>query len=245
MAINPNNTLPARHVFYTATTGGGKSMAVQYAGFVPRVPCLAIFDPYGDYLYKTGSKRDNGFGGKRVYHYSTRRGFARAFRQAWGTRKCFRIAYKPPKPNRAEMLWFCELMWAAADGDRRLDVVIEEVAKWVESTAKEQSILGECMTGGRKFGLVMHTVAQRPTEVPKTITSQSPYKIVGMQESRADAERMMKELDCGFEEIKSLKALCYLLKSPGLSNFSSFKIEMGEWSKNQTTTNLAIDRTTI
>ncbi|MBY6095131.1 hypothetical protein [Ferrimonas balearica] len=225
MAINKNNRNPPRHAFYTSTTGGGKAVAVQYAGLVPRVPCLAIFDPYADYAYKTGSKEDRGFAGKRVYHYRTRRGFARAFRQAWATGKCFRIAYQPQMPSRAEMLWFCGLMWAAADGNRRLDVVIEELAKWVDTAGKEQSTLGECLTGGRKFGLVMHTVAQRPVEVPKTITTQSSYKVVGMQESRADAERMMRELDCSFEEIAALKPLQYLVKSPGLGNYKAMSLE--------------------
>ncbi|MBB1322124.1 hypothetical protein [Shewanella sp. SR43-8] len=218
MAINKNNQLKALHCCYTAGTGGGKSVAVQYAEMMPKSPCLAIFDPYGDYVYQTGSKLDIGFAGKRVYHYSSRKAFAIAFFDAWGTKRPFRIAYKPAKPSRTEMLWFCELMWHAADGTRRLDVVIEEVAKWCDTTGKEQSALGECLTGGRKFGLVIHTVFQRSTEVPKTVLSQSPYKIIGIQEAKADAKRMAEECSIEIEQIAALEPLTYIKKLPGWGN---------------------------
>ena len=55
MAINKDNSLPALHTCYTAGTGGGKSVAVQYGGEVPKSPRLAIFDPYGDYEYQTNN----------------------------------------------------------------------------------------------------------------------------------------------------------------------------------------------
>jgi hypothetical protein len=180
---------------------------------------LAIFDPYGDYVYKTGSKIDTGFAGKRVYHYRTRTEFLKAFRNAWASKKPFRVAYMPDMPTRAEMLWFCEVMWLAADGARRLDVIIEEVAKWVESPAKEQSRLGECMTGGRKFGLVMHLAFQRSTEVPKTITSEAKYKLVGVQGDKAGIKRMADECDCSYEELASLQPLQYIFKKPGIDNY--------------------------
>lgn len=215
MAINKNNRHKALHCCYTAGTGGGKSVAVQYGGMMPKSPCLAIFDPYGDYAYKKGSKLDTGFAGKRVYHYDTRRDFSQAFVNAWTSQKPFRVAYKPNKPNRQEMLWFCELMWCASDGLRRLDVVIEELPKWCDTIAKEQSSLGECLTGGRKFGLALHTVFQRSTEVPKTVLSMSPYKIIGIQETRPDAKRMADECDISIEDIGSLESLQYIKKIPG------------------------------
>ncbi len=214
MAINPNNELDALHVAYTAASGGGKGVALQYSGLMPKSPCLALFDAYGDYVYKTGSKKQRGFGGKRVYHYGTRQAFARAFKNAWDSKKPFRIAYKPVKPSRDEMLWFCQLMWFAADGNRRLDMVIEELAKWCDSAGKEQSPLGECMTGGRKFGLVVHTVFQRSSEIPKTVLSQSPYKVVGIQEVKIDRKRMAEECDLPEQQIKELENCTYWVKKP-------------------------------
>lgn len=224
MAINKDNERKALHCAYTAGTGGGKSVAVQYSGHMPAAPCLAIFDPYGDYVYEKGNPKNRGFAGKRVYHYYDRKSFAKAFFNAWSTGLCFRIAYMPRKPSRDEMLWFCELMWHAADGNRRLDVVIEEVAKWCDTSSKEQSAFGECMTGGRKFGIVMHTIFQRATEVPKTVLSQSPYKIIGIQEARADAERMAKECDISLDEIAKLVPLTYIKKCPGWGNVEALDL---------------------
>lgn len=218
MAIHKDNSLEALHCCYTAGTGGGKSVAVQYAGMIPDNPHLAIFDPYGDYVYIRGDKKNQGFAKRKVFHYSTRASFAKAFISAWKSKKPFRVAYTPVNPDRKEMLWFCDLMWQASDGNRRLDVVIEELAKWTDSVTKETGVLGECLTGGRKFGLVMHTVFQRSTEVSKTILSQSKYKIIGVQESRADAERMGKECDLTMEQIKTLEPLTYFKSSGGLGN---------------------------
>lgn len=218
MAINKDNSLPALHCCYTAGTGGGKSVAVQYAGMIPDKPNLVIFDPYGDYVYRKGDKKNQGFAGKKVFHFSSRQTFGNAFVKAWRSKKPFILAYMPESPDRKEMLWLCDLVWKASDGNRRLDVVIEELAKWTDSVTKEQGILGECITGGRKFGLVMHTVFQRSTEVSKTIISQSKYKIIGVQESRADADRMAKECDLDMEQIKTLKPLTYFKSSGGLGN---------------------------
>ncbi|GGI85894.1 hypothetical protein [Shewanella gelidii] len=225
MAINKNNRLKPLHCAYTAGTGGGKAVAVQYAGMMPKSPCLAMFDPYGDYVYKTGCEYDTGFAGKRTYHYATRAAFAEAFKNAWGSKKPFRIGYKPENPTRDEMLWFCNLMWLASDGHRRLDVVIEELAKWCDSTGKEQSSLGQCFTGGRKFGLVMHPVFQRSTEVPKTILAMSPYKIVGMQETLADATRMAKECGVDVQDILALEELTYIKKNPKLGDVEPFSLK--------------------
>ncbi|QBF81262.1 hypothetical protein EXU30_00055 [Shewanella maritima] len=217
MAINKDNRLKALHCCYTAGTGGGKSVAVQYGGMMPKSPCLAIFDPYEDYLYITGSDTDIGFAGKRTYTYRTRQAFAKAFMNAWSSKKPFRICYTPANPSREEMLWFSLLMWHASDGQRRLDMVVEEVAKWCNTTAKEQSAYGECLTGGRKYGLVVHSVFQRSTEVPKTTISQSPFKIIGMQETEDDAKRMAKECRLTIDDMAELTPLNYIKKHPGLT----------------------------
>jgi len=218
MAINKDNSLDALHCCYTAGTGGGKSVAVQYAGQVPEKPCLAIFDPYLDYEYERGNPKNRGFAGKKVHHFDTRASFVKNFSKAWKSNRPFRVAYSPKNPSREEMIWFCDIMWAACDGNRRLDMVIEELARWTQSIAKDNSRLGECLTGGRKFGLVVHTVFQRSTEVSKTVLSQSPFKVIGIQESRSDAERMGKECDLTLDDIKSLVPLTYFRATGGLGN---------------------------
>ena len=219
MAINPNNRLPPKHCAYTAMTGGGKGVAVQNMFYIPKNPCLAIFDPYREYEFTRGDKF-SGFRGRKVHRYVTRRGFAKAFKSAWDSHQPFYIAFSPPSPKRDDMLWYCRLQWAAADGNRELHGLIEELAKYSLGAGAEpnDSPLAECMTGGRKFGLVMHVTFQTPTEVSKTITKQCAYKVVGTQEALVECKRMSSEIDKAPEDIGRLRQCEYWVKSPGWGN---------------------------
>lgn len=234
MAINKDNELKARHTCYLAGTGGGKTAAVNLLKLVGDQ--VAIFDLYGDYRFDGRKKSHfNGLGGRAVYHYTNRKGFATAFVDAWRSGKKFVVAYSPEFPKslqgaklkaakQAELYWFGHLIWEAADGNRELNVVIEELAKLVETAGKDDSIIGELATGGRKFGLVLHTVFQRSQEVPKTIWNNSPRKVLGAQESQADAKRISIELDADIDDVYLIsqlnskyenERLYYLVKSKG------------------------------
>ncbi|BBN80448.1 hypothetical protein PA25_04330 [Pseudoalteromonas sp. A25] len=217
MPINPNNALKAKHVCYLAGTGGGKTTAVKLFDLVGEQ--CAIFDLYGDYKYD-GRKRGhfNGLGGRAVYHFKTRKQFALAFVEAWRSGKKFVVAYSPEFPKslkgeqlkkakQSELYWFGQLMWEAADGNRELHIVIEELAKLSDTVGKDDSIIGELATGGRKFGVVLHTVFQRSQEVPKTIWNNSPRKVLGAQEAQADAKRVAVELDAELRDIYQLSKL--------------------------------------
>ncbi|MEK0158807.1 hypothetical protein WLQ65_06545 [Pseudoalteromonas piscicida] len=234
MAINSNNALKAKHVCYLAGTGGGKTTAVKLLDMVGDQ--CAIFDLYGDYKYDGRKKGHfNGLGGRAVYHYTNRKQFAQAFVEAWRSGKKFVVAYSPEFPKslkgdqlkkakQAELYWFGQLMWEAADGNRELHVVIEELAKLSDTAGKDDSIIGEMATGGRKFGVVLHTVFQRSQEVPKTIWNNSPRKVIGAQEAQADAKRVSVELDADLQDIYLIsklnalyedERLYYLVKSKG------------------------------
>ncbi|WP_102796758.1 hypothetical protein [Bowmanella denitrificans] len=237
MAINPNNALDLRNVCYVAASGNGKGVAIQNMGLIPAKPFLAIFDPYGEYRWKD---RKGGLGGRAVYHFTDRRSFARSFVTAWNSKKPFRLAYQPSGgTSRTELLWFCRLMWEASDGKRELHVLVEEMARMTETAGKEDSILGECYTGGRKFGQIWHAAFQRSSEIPKTVWSNSPFKAIGGQESMIDAERMAKELSCTVADVIELgklnqdwavngkkTRLHYLLKRPGLGNFEKVAVSV-------------------
>lgn len=227
MAINPNNALPLRHVCYCGASGAGKTVAVKQGGKVGK--CAAILDPYGDYL--PGRLRTlSGLGnGRRVHHYTTRRGFLAAFADAWKSGKGFAVAYTPKVADsaalRQEAIWFANVIWAAGDGKRELHAVFEETGKYVETAGAERSRLGELATGGRKFGIVCHWVFQRPSEVPKTIISMSAEQFVGAQQAIIDAKRWQTELDCGIDEIIALgkqnmpRKKFYLHKTEGIGNY--------------------------
>lgn len=234
MAINQNNSLLALHVAYCGASGAGKAIAVKNMGFVG--DCVALFDIYGDYRPHR-FKKLSGIGGRAVNHYSTRRTFARAFVDAWSSGKPFAVAYQPDvkgEDYRKEALWFGELVWAAADGNRELHVVWEEIAKYMLTTGKENSIIGECATGGRKYGLINHFVFQRPVEIPKTIITQCERLVIGAQQAKIDAKFWCDEIDCLMAEVIELgeknrhpdnsRAKHYLLKQGGIGNYQPVKI---------------------
>lgn len=247
MAVNPNNELDAKHVCYLAGTGGGKTAAVKLlTGLMGSQ--VAIFDLYGDYKYDARKNTPfNGLGGRPVYHYGTRQKFAAAFADAWRSGQRFVVAYSPvfseslsqaqlKEAKQKELHWFGSLMWTAADGKRRLDVIIEELAKLSNTAGKDDSIVGEMATGGRKFGLVLHTIFQRSQEVPKTIWNNSPRKVLGAQESKHDAKLIAVELDAELSDVIQLsklngqhskKRLHYLVKSAGgIGNIDPYSINI-------------------
>lgn len=231
MAINPNNALQARHVAYCGASGGGKTVAVKKMGFVG--DCVALFDVYGDYLANR-RRALSGLGGRKVYHYTTRLTFLKAFVAAWGSKKPFAVAYQPKCERsddyKAESDWFADVIWKAADGNRELHVVFEEMAKYMDGTGKATNRIGELATGGRKFGLVCHFVFQRPVEVPKTLITQCETLVVGAQQAMIDAKRWTEELDCQVSEIIELGKLNtgtkkhYLVKRAGIGNYQQKSI---------------------
>ena len=98
------------------------------------------------------------------------------------------------------------------------------------------SIIGELATGGRKYGLVLHTIFQRSQEVPKTIWNNSPRKILGAQESRGDAKAVSVELDVDLDHVFMLsqlnskfedERLFYIAKMKGgIGNIEPFEINI-------------------
>ena len=62
---------------------------------------------------------------------------------------------------------------------------------------------------------MVHSAFQRSTEVPKTVLSLSPFKIIGLQEVRADAKRMADECDISIDDMAALVPLTYIKKNPG------------------------------
>ncbi len=229
MAIKPNNSLKARHVSYCCTTGAGKTVAVK---LIPdwQGKCVAILDIYGDYR-QTRRRKLSGIGQRKVHQYTTRATFAKAFIEAWATGKPFAVSYHPKVTGenyRKEAIWFGQLMWDASDGDRELHVVWEELAKYVETAGKEVSVIGECATGGRKFGIVNHFVYQRPAEIPKTMLSQCQTVIIGAQQTMLDAKYWERESDVpvaeivalGVENLKDDNAKNYIIRSGAIGQYT-------------------------
>lgn len=232
MAINPNNSLDAMHVSYCGASGAGKTVSVKCLKLVGEH--CAGFDPYGDYRASSLRKLSGLGNGRKTHHYSTRRGFLRAFIEAWASGKSFAVFYQPVVPEnklRIEALWFAEVVWQASDGNRRLDVIFEEYGLYSEGTAAERSRIGEIAKGGRKFGIVGHYVFQRPSEVSKTIVGNCAEYVIGAQQAVIDAKRWIEELDCSMSEIIAIGKLNtkrrkhYLHKKGGIKNYKPITID--------------------
>jgi hypothetical protein len=226
MAINAQNHHDNLHTCYCGASGCGKTVAVKMAGLVGEK--AAIFDPYGDYVM--GSLKSlSGLGnGRVVHHYKTRKTFVKYFVQAWKSGKGFAVAYKPEvsaEKLRDEAIWFANVIWAAGDGNKVLDVVFEELGKYTDTSGTDRSRIGEIASGGRKFGLIGHFVFQRPSEVPKTIIANSTRHYIGEQQAMVDARRWQDELDCPMAEVIELGKLNqkrvkhFLYKTRGIGNY--------------------------
>lgn len=231
MAINPNNSLDARHISYCGASGAGKTVAVKCLNLVGDM--VAGFDPYGDYRASRLRKLSGLGNGRKTHHYTTRTTFLRAFIEAWASGKKFAVFYQPTVPDeklRAEAIWFANVIWQAGDGNRELHVIFEEYGRYSEGTAAERSRIGEVVTGGRKFGLVGHYVFQRPSEVSKTIIGNCAEYVIGAQQAVIDAKRWIDELDCSMSEIvemgnlNSKRTKHFLHKKGGIKNYKPISI---------------------
>jgi len=215
--INKNNELKALNHLYCGGTGSGKTSAVKLSNNIKAIDQVVFWDPHEDY--------DDIFKGKPVRRYYNFKSFFSALYAGRKTKQGFKIALTVPE-NRKNFLYFCGLVKGMGNGThiKRLHVVCEEVPQVTESVGKEKGAYGWLMSVGRKYGIIVHSVGQRVVEMSKTTLSQSGYKWIGAQESKADAKRMSDETDIPLKDILELEPLEYFYKMPRLGNFTRGKL---------------------
>ncbi|MGF1762459.1 hypothetical protein [Aliivibrio kagoshimensis] len=225
--INKNNALNAEHVSYLGTTGSCKTTAIRKLGFIKKSDQVLFFDPYEDHSNKA-------FLGLKVRKFTD---WGEFYRAAWKARKgtgAFRLAMvgKERTPENLEL--FARIAWSLGNGNhkKRLHTVVEELAKFTKSAGKLDGVAGELWTGGRGFGLIMHTTFQRGQEVPKTVLDESAHFYIGAVGSSRGAKYVGEYLDVPVEAILSLQTFRdtqthadYILKSPGIGNWKQHKID--------------------
>ena len=207
MHLTPNTPL------YAGTTGAGKSVATQKLGLIKPTDQVLFWDFYGQYQGKE-------YLGRKVRTYDTLKSFFEAAYAGRKTNQGFKIAFTPKnapngkRPKRELFLKFCEVVWGLGDGHHKkpLHCVMEEINRVTITTGDEDSIYGELLEVGRKFGFVIHSVSQRLAPIPNTVISMSGHKWVGVQEAEGDVSRISRELGVSTDEIKSLKKLEYFFK---------------------------------
>ena len=205
MAINPNSARNAMHTSICMMTGAGKGIALNTLGLVPSKYPVVIFDPHGEH---------DKLAGRKVYQYKTRRNFSKVFAKAWASGKPFAIAYTPTVDGKTEKdakqqlkdaaEWFAKLVWKASDGNRILYAVFEEYGSYCEGNGDDKTTIGKIWTEGRKFGIRGIAIFQRSATISKTIWSNSPIKVLGVQGYENDIRRCMDATGCSYADVVDL-----------------------------------------
>ncbi len=203
MAIN-SRELEAKHTLYSATTGGGKTTAIQKSAVLRKANRIAIYDPYNAH-HKLGRK-------SVIKTYSLKE-FAITLHKLMHQKKPFVVSLCSVY-GKKELELLAEIVWQLADGTKELHVVVEELAASVTPRAIDGRV-GELWRGGRQFGLVMHALFQRPQDVPKVVTNLSRFKWIGKVDNSSEAEWWSKQIDVPIQDIKDLKGWHYYFKETG------------------------------
>ncbi len=203
MASNPNPKQPNEHTLYLGKSGSGKSQALKQNKALPGrgVRCV---------LWDVSHDHDKG-----TRYYSTKNAFIDALKRAVSSGRGFRIGWDgDSSPESFE--WFCAVVWAILDGRKVTYVVIEELARCVETVGRAAPNLRKLYNEGRKYGARIHAVTQRPQEIPKTVYDQCERFWIGQQKG-PNIKRFAELLDVEAEQVKALKQLqfWYLDESGG------------------------------
>ncbi|GAB2650502.1 P-loop NTPase family protein [Vibrio panuliri] len=197
--VNSNASLDPKHTIYVAGTGGGKTSAIFHMDTIPKKSQVVIFDPYSGYVGKK-------LKGQLVVGTSSRMLFVKSLVTARKQGKPFKLAYLPLQGACAEELeFFSAAVWSVGNGRScELHTVIEELASCIDTAGKLQGKPGELLRGGRQFGIVVHTLFQKPQEVPKTVTDQSDTWWIGKLNSGRDINWMVNQRDIDERLLASL-----------------------------------------
>ena len=204
--INSDNSLDCLNALYVGSSGSGKTTAVKTFN-ISENDQVVFFDPFGDY--------EGEFKGQKVFTYYSWYEFAGNLFKARSLNKPFKIAkgFKGRIEN-GDFELFCGIAWSLGDGKKEpLNVVLEELAKFCNTSGKMDGYAADLIRVGRKFGLRTHCIFQRGQEVGKTVIGNCPLKWIGYQERDNDAIYLSKELGVSSDAIASLEKLEYIIRN--------------------------------
>ena len=181
-----DDRLPIEHVAIYGTSGSGKTLLTRalVRALPGRLP-VWYWDP------------DNSHQAKRIA--STPSEFLRVLNAGQGGALTGRA-------TPALFAFWCLGVWAVADANRPCVAVVEELGQ-VTTPAKAPPEWHQLVTRGRKYGLRLVTIAQRPQEADKTILGNRRILAVGALDRRADRALAAGELDLAEPDLAQLAAL--------------------------------------
>lgn len=191
LAINQNTQHPNRNTLYLARSGGGKSQAMAQNPEIPKSGArVLLWDLSHDH---------------KAVHIDNRVAYVRAVQKALASGKGFRLAYSGNGgPENFE--WWCQVVWAALDGDYLTYVLVEELSAVCASVAKASPNAAVLLNQMRKYGGVFHGTSQKPQEISKTFYDQCEILHIGKQRG-ALVKKFARDLGIAEAEIEALNEL--------------------------------------
>lgn len=203
MAIRENPSLPNRHTGYIAKSGGGKSQALKQNTDIPRTGVrVLLWDPNRDHKKHS-----------TLFNSDNERGFKSAVIKGMKSGRGFRLGYVGENGDCAAFdKMFCRLVWSCLDGQIPLYIIIEELAGVQQSPGVAPPMFQTICNQSRKYGGILHWTTQKPTEVSKTVISQTENFWIGNPgkfSTKAMEDYLARAAECpnGAEDLKALKPL--------------------------------------
>lgn len=200
MAIRPDTQHSNRHTGYLAASGYGKSQAL---GQNPDIPAkgarVLMWDPDEDY---------------RATRFTDRKKFVRAVSACIRSGKGFRLAWSGTG-DVDTFEWFCQVVWAALDGEHLTYLIIDELSTVQPSSGKATPAFGELCRRGRKYGLIMHWCSQRSEEISKTVFTQTQSYWIGYPNDTCPpggVAKLARIARCHVDDLYALQPLQYYQK---------------------------------
>lgn len=183
-----NTSLKAEHMYFCGNSGTGKSSKIKE--MLKKAPRAIIFDPDDEYgelpnVVRTTSASELVAALKKHKNSS------------------LKIAYVAEGVKAFEFWANCAFQW------RNCVAVAEEIAD-VTTASKAPPAWGRLIRRGRKYGILICAVTQRPAEADKTILSNAATIRTGALGRHADREAIAREMDCHVSEIAKLVPLDFI-----------------------------------
>lgn len=201
MAIREKPSLPNRHTGYIAKSGGGKSQALKQNSAIPKKGVrLIALDPNRDHKKHTTQ-----------FNSAETAKFKKAVTRGMKSGKGFRLALCAD-PGDVELFndFFCPLVWKCLDGEVPLYILTEELAAFQPSPGVAAKNFQTLCNQSRKYGGILHWTTQKPTEISKTVISQTENFYIGNPgkfSTEAMEKYLAKAAECSPADLKALKPL--------------------------------------
>jgi hypothetical protein len=183
-----NTALSAEHVYICGNSGTGKSSYIKEK--IAKASRVIVFDPDDEYSELKGFVR--------VEKASELAALLQSHQV-----KALKVAFVAEGIKAFEFWANCAFVW------RDCVAVAEEIAD-VTTTAKAPPAWGRLIRRGRKYGVLICAVTQRPAEADKTILCNAAIIRTCALGRDADRQAIAREINANVSDIAKLKPLDWI-----------------------------------